>query len=128
MSNRAAAVVYAKNLHRLTAFYARAGGMVLLESASDYVVLESDRLELSLVAIPPHLAANIEIAVPPELRESSAVKLALHVPSLAQARAQAAEAGGALKGVEAEWLFRQHRICDGYDPEGNVVQFRETIV
>ena len=27
--------------------------------------------------------------------------------------------------VETEWTFGLVRVCDGHDPEGNVVQFRQ---
>lgn len=26
--------------------------------------------------------------------------------------------------VEDAWVYRQHRVCDGHDPEGKVVQLR----
>ena len=32
--------------------------------------------------------------------------------------------GGELNANEKEWEFDKHRVCDGYDPEGNIFQIR----
>ena len=47
------------------------------------------------------------------------------MPSLAEARARAPALGGRLAPAGKEWAARGFRACDGVDPEGNVVQFRE---
>ena len=47
------------------------------------------------------------------------------VEDIAHARNRAAERGGAMKAVEREWEFERARVCDGYDPEGNVFQLRQ---
>jgi predicted enzyme related to lactoylglutathione lyase len=75
----------------------------------------------------PGIAAKVQIAQPPVLRENTALKFIFPVASLADARQQAAENGGALKPTEAEWEFNGHRHCDGHDPEGNVFQLRERV-
>jgi hypothetical protein len=36
----------------------------------------------------------------------------------------AAARGGRVLPVDREWEFAAHRVCDGVDPEGNVVQLR----
>jgi hypothetical protein len=61
----------------------------------------------------------------PALREDSYWKLALPVASIAAARTIASLLGGGLKSPEQEWEARGFRACDGYDPEGNVIQVRE---
>ncbi len=33
--------------------------------------------------------------------------------------------GGEVFPPEREWNFQGYRVCDGMDPEGNVVQFRQ---
>ena len=120
----AGAVVYAKDIARLARFYADVAGLETMHEVADHIVLESEALELVIVAIPPAIAARIEIASPPERRENTAVKLVFVVDSLADARAAAAKAGGGLNPPDKEWDFQGARICDGFDPEGNVVQFR----
>jgi hypothetical protein len=53
------------------------------------------------------------------------VKLVFAVPSIAQARAWAPALGGELNPPEKMFEARGFRACDGHDPEGNVIQFRE---
>lgn len=76
-------------------------------------------------AIPKRVADTITIASPPKLRDERAVKLFFPVASLADARDKAPALGGGLSPTKKEWEARGFRACDGYDPEGNVVQFRE---
>jgi len=35
--------------------------------------------------------------------------------------------GGQLNSTAREWKFRDTRVCDGHDPEGNMFQLRETL-
>lgn len=119
------AVVYARDLARLSAFYAGVAGLRIVQTHPDHALLESATFQLVIVAIPARLAASLEITEPPRLREDVAIKLALPVASLAEARALAPSLGGQLKSAEHEWCFLDTRVCDGHDPEGNVVQFRQ---
>jgi hypothetical protein len=121
---RAGAVLYAKDVARVSAFYAGIAGMAVTHTEADHVVLESPSLQLVVVAIPAAIAATIDIADPPQRRTDTPIKLAFAVESLDGARKAAPLLGGELDPVEREWVFRQHRVCDGHDPEGNVVQFR----
>jgi hypothetical protein len=52
------------------------------------------------------------------------VKLVFVVSSLAAVREVAPALGGQLNPAEREWEFQTYMVCDGHDPEGNVVQFR----
>ncbi len=118
------AVVYAKDTEKLRAFYAAVVGFAVTHVEPEYSILESATFQLVLLAIPPHRAADVVIAEPPLRRENTAIKLVFFVPSIAEARAAAAMNGGALNPPEREWRFRNHVVCDGYDPEGNVIQLR----
>jgi hypothetical protein len=125
MSHVPAAVLYAKNVGRVSAFYADLAALMLVHSSDDHVVLESPVFQLVIVAIPAPLAASIDIASPPIRREDAPVKLVFPVQSIQVARERAAALGGELNPIEREWEFQGQRVCDGHDPEGNVVQFRE---
>ena len=74
----AGAVLYAKDVSRLSGFYPEVVGLRVARADPDYVVLES-----------------------------------------------AARHGGALDPTAREWQFQSQRVCDGHDPEGNVIQLRE---
>ncbi len=121
----AGAVVYAKDIHRLARFYAAVADLEVMHEVDDHIVLESESYELVIVAIPAEIAARIVIATPPEKRENTAVKIVFAVPSLAAAREAAERNGGELYPPGKEWRFQGLRVCDGVDPEGNVIQLRE---
>ena len=124
-SGKAAAVLYAKNLDQVSAFYEQVTGMISTESTASFKVLESATFELTVVTIPPAIAESISITTPPDRREDTPIKLVFLVASIAIARATAARCGGELNAAEREWHFRGFTVCDGHDPEGNVFQVRE---
>ena len=121
----AGAVVYAKDLARVSEFYANVVGLEVVEAGDGYVLHQSKGFQLVVHAIPAHIADTIEIIRPPIRREDTAVKLVFLVPSINDARALAVTHGGELNGREREWHFQDCRVCDGHDPEGNVIQLRE---
>ncbi len=124
-SGKAAAVLYAKNIDPVSAFYEQVAGLETTESTASFKVLESATFELTVVAIPQAIAAAIAITTPPARREDTPIKLVFFVASIAIARATAARCGGELNAAEREWQFRDFTVCDGHDPEGNVLQVRE---
>jgi predicted enzyme related to lactoylglutathione lyase len=119
------AVVYAKNLQLVARFYAEVCGLAETLRDDGYVTLECDGIELVVLEIPAHIANDIEIATPPLRREDTALKLMFVVDSIAAAREKARERGGVIDPADRQWEFRGMRVCDGHDPEGNVVQLRE---
>ncbi len=123
----AGAIVYAKDIARLARFYAAVADLEIVHEVDDHVVLESETYELVVVAIPAATAARIVISSPPVRRENTAFKLSFAVDSLAEARAAAQAAGGELNPPGKEWDFQGMRVCDGCDPEGNMIQVREAL-
>ncbi|MGH9439734.1 MAG: VOC family protein [Terriglobia bacterium] len=122
---QAAAVLYAKDISKVGDFYAKVACLQVTHEEQDHVVLESAAFQLVVVAVPLKLAATIHITQPPQRRENTAVKLVFPVASLTAARQAAQSHGGKLNSPGREWVFQGSRVCDGQDPEGNVVQFRE---
>ena len=121
------AVLFGKNLPRLAQFYAQVADMSITLEETRLIVLESEVYQLVLHALPAAVAKKVVIETPPTLREDLPVKLVFPVPDLATARQQAAALGGGLSALDQQWQARNFRACDGFDPEGNVVQFRETL-
>jgi predicted enzyme related to lactoylglutathione lyase len=121
----AGAIVYAKDIARLARFYAAVADLEIVHEVEDHVVLESETYELVIVAIPAATAVRIAIYTPPARRENTAFKLSFAVDSLADARTAAQAAGGELNPPGKEWDFQGLRVCDGCDPEGNMIQLRE---
>jgi catechol 2,3-dioxygenase-like lactoylglutathione lyase family enzyme len=118
-------VLYAKDVNRIAAFYAAVLGLQPGERDDEHVVLESRGFQLVVLRVPRDMASTIEIAVPPVRRSEAAVKLVFFVPSIPSVRESAASYGGALNAADKEWSFNGFTVCDGLDPEGNVIQFRE---
>jgi predicted enzyme related to lactoylglutathione lyase len=121
------AVIFAKDISRVAKFYTELLSMTIVHSAEDYMVLNSSGYPLVIHGIPQKIAASIEIATPPERRTETAIKLFFLVSSLTVLREQAIALGGRLNPKESEWEARGFRACDGHDPEGNVIQFREAV-
>ncbi len=117
-------MLYAKDIDRIGAFHAGVMGMRIARSQADHVLLDSSALELAIVAIPGALADSITIADPPARREDTPIKLVFFVPDVAAARRAATRLGGELNGPAREWRFGEFTVCDGHDPEGNVIQLR----
>lgn len=122
----AAAVIYAKDLERLVAFYA-ALGLEVDEIESDFAVLLGAGLELSIVQIPGPIAAQIAISTPPQARTKTPIKLAILVPSIDKSIEATQAFGGRIKEDAKRWQFRGHALQDAIDPEGNVYQLRERL-
>jgi predicted enzyme related to lactoylglutathione lyase len=121
--SRAGALIYAKDMARLSHFYQALLSMRLLSADSELHVIESADIQLVLHAIPPHIAATFEIAVPPVPRDEQAIKLFFTVHSLSSAEDVAASLGGKLFGQE--YAGPGFKVRNGYDPEGNIFQVRE---
>ncbi|WKE65390.1 glyoxalase/bleomycin resistance/dioxygenase family protein [Gallaecimonas kandeliae] len=119
----AGALIYAKDLDRLSAFYRQLLAMELLHGSAELAVLESPAFQLLIHAIPPQYAKDISISSPPARRENCAIKLFFTVPDLAAAGALAGRLGGEL--FDEEWQGPGFVVRNAMDPEGNVFQLRQ---
>lgn len=118
------AVLYAKDVARVRAFYEHALGLEVVDVGADHVVLEAAAFQLVIIEIPRALAASVAIDDPPRRRTETPIKLVFPVGRIAETRDAALRSGGELNPPEREWDFNGCRVCDGRDPEGNVVQVR----
>ena len=107
----AQAILFAKDLDRLAAFYENALELARNPERSDatWIELGSGSTVLALHAIPADIAQRVQITEPPVPREDTAIKLVFRVPDVAAARTRVVEHGGL--------TVNEH---DAVDPEGNV--------
>jgi len=119
------AVLFARDVPRVAGFYEAIVPMAVVHSEEELVVLESADFQLVVHGIPARIAGKVTIASPPTLRTDVPVKLIFPVTSIATARDRATALGGGTNPKGKEFEARGFRACDGHDPEGNVVQFRE---
>ncbi len=124
---QAGLVVFAKSVKKLSAFYARTLGLEVLESARSHHLLRGNGYEVVVHAIPAKIAREIPIAKPPVLREDSAMKPSFVVPDLQALRLAVVATGGWLKPDDMAWTIRGHKVLDGCDPEGNILQFKQKV-
>jgi predicted enzyme related to lactoylglutathione lyase len=120
------AVLYAKDLDRPVEFYSSVAGIEVQSMEKGFAILGSRPSQFVIVRIPKRISDTIDIATPPEPREDTPLKLVFGVADIADARDLAAKLGGAMNAAEREWEFEGAKVCDGYDPEGNVFQLRQT--
>jgi hypothetical protein len=126
-SGQAGLVVFAKSVKKLSTFYVRTLGLEVLESARSHQLLRGHGYEVVVHAIPAKIARDIPIAKPPVLREDSAIKPSFVVPDLQALRLAVVATGGWLKPEEMAWTIRGHKVLDGCDPEGNILQFKQKL-
>ena len=129
MSNlpKPGAVLYAKDVQRLARFYEATASMAVVHSDNEFIVLESASQQLVIHGIPKDIAQSISISAPPVRRSNTAIKLILPVESISQARQKSSAHGGEVAPEQQAFQALEFHTCDGHDPEGNVVQFRENV-
>lgn len=119
------AVIFAADVDRVARFYEVLVQMSPVHIEPGLRVIASDRTELVIHGVPPHIMEPVAEGSTPEAREDTAIKPFFVVPSLAAAREMAPLLGGFLFPPDREFTARRFRACNACDPEGNVVQFRE---
>lgn len=119
------AVLFAKDLKKVAAFYAQALGMTCTRSDEQHVMLNCRGFELIVHQIPQHLADGIVIQQPPIRREDGAIRLTFPVQSVVATRRLARSLGGEVDDAPPAWAAAGANVFLGYDPEGNVFKVRE---
>ena len=122
--SRAQVVLYAKNLASMQQFYQTLFRLEVEHAAADHVVLASPVSRLIIVQTPQSIASSIQLSDPPARRTETPIKLVFDVEEIGAARKAALDLGGRIDAAESEWTYQGCRVCDGQDPEGNVVQLR----
>ena len=118
-------VVFAKNKKRVSAFFQETLSLLVEESERSHDLLRGNGYEVVVHSIPRKFAAGIKIARPAEPREDTPFKPTFVVANLEAVRAATEKTGGYLKPAKVAWHFRRCTVLDGWDPEGNVVQFKQ---
>lgn len=117
-------VIYAQDIAMVAEFYKHTLSRPIVEQDARLVVVGDAALEVAIVRMPAALAAANPIATPPRVREETPLKPSFLVEDLESVVAAAAATGGGTKPISAAWRWRGQLHLDGYDPEGNPVQFR----
>jgi predicted enzyme related to lactoylglutathione lyase len=113
------AVLFAKDLPSVAAFYATALGMSVVASDEQHWRLSCAGFELVVHQVPKAIADTIVIAHPPQRRWWGAIRLDYPVDSIEDCRIKARSLGGDIDDAPPEWANRDANFYFGYDPEGN---------
>lgn len=68
-----------------------------------------------------------EISSPPELREQNPMKPVFEVKSIDAARIAVSGLAGRIFAEAQEQTHGSSRYCDGFDPDGNIIQLSQGI-
>jgi catechol-2,3-dioxygenase len=122
---RVGAVLFAKDLEQVATFYSRMLGLAEATRDNAHIRLESLAFELVVHRLTHGGGPARDIDGPLARRAAAAFKPVFFVPSISSLRDVAESCGGLMEPVDREWSFNGTTVCDGIDPEGNVIQFRE---
>ncbi len=111
-------ILFAKEMERMTAFYAETLGLRRMPDRAQpgWEELDAGGVSLALHAVPAEIATRIAIEEPAVPRGETPIKLVFRVANLEAERGRLVAAGVRMGEVRA-WGG-----CDGIDPEGNVFQ------
>lgn len=119
-------VLFVADVERVASFYKVVASMQFVSGDGDHAVLEVEGFQLVVHKLKGEPEPVHDSQGRVRVREDSCSKLCLPVQSISAARSQAGSLGGFIKPVQHEWQARGFRACDGSDPEGNVIQIRES--
>ena len=125
-ASRTGAVIFATNVDRVATFYAAVLGLTEAARADDHIALESPGFHLVVHRITGAGSPAGDITDPPARRAAAAFKPVFFVPDLSRLRGVVQTHGGVMDAAERAWSFNGVAVCDALDPEGNVIQFRES--
>jgi predicted enzyme related to lactoylglutathione lyase len=117
--------IFAKNIEAVSAFYQQTLDLKIQESDKTHYLLVGKGQEVVVHAISKAYADSIQIETPPVPRDDTAIKPTFVVKDLAVVREAVEKTGGFLKPLKQAWRFRGFIVLDGWDPEGNIVQFKQ---
>ena len=116
------ALLYAKDLNLVSRFYQQVFGIQAAVMTDTHHVLEMEASQLTIHAIPPHIAETFSITTPPERREDNAVKLIFTVDDWSACVDSAGRLGGEI--FDGGWTSEKYTVRNGMDPEGNIFQIQ----
>src|SRR5215831_15271516 len=98
--SRTGAVLFAKNLDRVAAFYSAVLGLTEANRADDHILLESPGFQLVVHRIPWRTSSAADVTNPPTRRATAAFKPVFFVPRIAHLRAVAELHGGVMEAAD----------------------------
>ena len=117
-----AIVLWANRFDEVVDFYALLLSAEVADRSDGFARVHSDTSEVLVHRVPAEYATQVRI--PPVIQEENPIKPVFEVAAIALARDSVAGTDGRVFGAEYEAVYGPWRYCDGYDPDGNVIQVR----
>jgi predicted enzyme related to lactoylglutathione lyase len=118
-ANNVRAVLFAKDLRKVAAFYIGALGMTSAAGDEVHAILECDGFALIVHQIPKAIADTVVVTEPPVRRAWAAIRLDFPVASIRDSRRLARSLGGDIDDAPPAWAASDSSLFFGHDPEGN---------
>jgi predicted enzyme related to lactoylglutathione lyase len=118
-------VLWVENLEAAANFYSALLNGEKLHASEDFVNVSSKINSVLLHKVPDQYAVGI--TVPPLIREDSVMKPVFEVGSIEAARQSVTNTSGQIKSSDTEQSYGDIVYCDGFDPEGNVIQLAQKL-
>ncbi len=120
-------MLYVSDYRHIANFYADIAGFEIFHTDSFFIHLETETFQLVILEADKSTIRELNKNIPVPRRDLTPVKLVFFVDNIDEIRDRIIELGGELDSKDVEWVYENHRVCDGQDPEGNVFQLRELI-
>lgn len=121
---KTAIAMYSSNISSLAKFYEEALDLNVVESGDGYICLENSGIEVNILQMNRKEAKKIHVEQKFTIREETPIKCSFLVSTFDQVYKAITKYGGSIKSEVEAWDWRGTIHLDGYDPEGNVVQYR----
>ena len=125
--NTTIVAIYSSNIETLGDFYKAALNLKEIDKSDDYICLARKGIEINIIKMNGKPGKEIEPEEYLHIREETPIKCSFVVDSFEQVVIANERFGGKLKDEKNAWEWRGQLHLDGYDPEGNVLQYRKGI-
>jgi len=122
-----ALLIFADDKTKVSSFYQCVLGLDVIESTSSYELLSGHGCEIFVHSASVSESSSGGDESKPAPRIDTSLKPIFTVFDLEGIRDVAVHTGGFLLPPEQAWKYRNFLVLDGWDPEGNVVQFRQKL-
>lgn len=126
-TNTTIVAIYSSNIKALGDFYKEALDLQEIEKSDDYICLARKGIEINIIKMNSKSGNVIKPEKYLHIREETPIKCSFLVDTFEQVRKANERFGGMLKDEKNAWEWRGELHLDGYDPEGNVLQYRKVI-
>ena len=119
-------VIYVTDIENMTNFYSNVFDLVVREKDNTFTALANNQFELVLLKNASAKTGE-EKTESIKIRKDTPIKPVIFIDtSIDDIRKMVETNRGGFKSKKSEWVFNGHKVCDGWDSEGNIFQIRSS--